>query len=137
MLLGSGALGYLHGVRVGSCCDDALWVTCSWTVETFLSFPILVCFVKDAENMRSRCDCGYLRGDDSSSQDCSIAALNLLVVVACVYRAQPFVMRFQSFVLPVLCVACSISRHQRTRVKGLGKEYKGEKGTSLFPGRKD
>ena len=47
-------------------------------------FPCLFC--DDAENMRSSCVCGYHRGDDSCSPDCSIGALNLLAVSSCVYR---------------------------------------------------
>ena len=46
-------------------------------------YPCLCC--DDAENMRSICVCGYLRGYDSCSQDCSIEALNLLAVSACLY----------------------------------------------------
>ena len=109
------ALGYLQGVRGGSCCDD-LSVGCMFMdIGDFLEFPNSCMFCEDAENMRSSCDCGF-RGEDSCSQDCSNGALDLLAVFACVYRFQPFIgaMRFQPFVvvLLALCVASSVSRRQ-------------------------
>ena len=90
------------------------------------------CPFDGVENTCSSCVCGFLHGEDSSSQDGSIAALNLLVVVACVYRFQPYVMCFQPFVLLALCVASSISRRQRTCVKCVGKDCKGEKEPICF-----
>ena len=84
----------------------------------------------------SSCLCGFLLGEDSSSQDCSIAALHLLVVVAFFFRFQPFVLRFQPFVLPFLRVACTILRRQRSCVKGMWKDCKGEKEPTCFQARK-
>ena len=124
--------GYLRGVDSCSpdCSTGALnLLAVSACVYRFLSF-------EGAENTCSSCVCGFLHGEDSSSQDCSIAALNLLAVVACVYRFQPFVMCFQPFVLLALCVGSSSSRRQRTCVKGMGKDCKGEKELICFQARK-
>ena len=109
-------------------------------METFVEFPDSCVFGEDKENMRSSCDCGYLRGKERCSQDCRNVALNLPAVFACVYRFQPFIgaMRFQPFVvvLLALCVASSISRRQRACAKGMGKDYKGEKELNCFQDRK-
>ena len=79
---------------------------------------------------------GHLRGDDSCSQDCSIAALNLLVVVACVHRFQPFVMCFQPFVLLPCAWTVSFRDAKEHASKVWGKIAK-VKRTHLFPGQKD
>ena len=64
----------------------------------------------------------------------------MLAVSACVYRFRSFfgATRPQPFVvvLLALCVASSISRRQRACVKGVGKDYKGEKEFSCFQARK-
>ena len=65
-------------------------------------YPCLCC--DDAENMRGSFVCGFLHGEDGSSQDRSIAALSWLVVVACVYRFQPFVCVFS----PSCCLSCAL-----------------------------
>ena len=131
---------YAENIRSSCVCrylrgDDSCSPDCSIGALNLLAVSACVyrfLSLDGAENTCSSCVCGFLHGEDSSSQDCSIAALNLLVVVACVFRFQPFVMCFQPFVLLVLCVASSISRRQRTCVKGVGKDCKGEKEPICF-----
>ena len=93
-------------------------------------YPRLCC--DDAETTCSSCDCVFLLGEDSSSQDSSIAALHLLVVVAFSFCFQPVVLRFLPFVFLALCVASSFSRRQRSCVKGMWKDCKGEKEPICF-----
>ena len=116
------ACGYLRG-------DDSCSPICSIQALNLLvvSACVYTC---------SSCVCGFLLGEDSSSQDSSIAALHLLVVVAFSFCFQPFVLRFQPFALPFLRVACSISRRQRSCVKGMWKDCKGEKEPICFQARK-
>ena len=119
----------MQQLRLWLCGDDSCSPICSFQTLNLLvvSACVYAC---------SSCVCVFLLGEDSSSQDSSIAALHLLVVLAFSFCFQPFVLRFQPFALPFLRVACSISRRQRSCVKGMWKDCKGKKEPICFQARK-
>ena len=95
---------------------------------------------ESTEDICSSRDCGFLRGEDSCSQDCSNWALDLLalppLLVSTVF--QPFigVLCFQpsvdALLAALLFMPGFISRRQRTCVKGMGKDGKVKKALCCF-----
>ena len=103
----------------------------------FPEFPHSWMFCEDAENMRSSCDCGFLRGEDSCSQDCSVelaCRLCMRLPFSALHWRHAFSAR--CCIAYLVCVASSISRRLRACVKCMGKDYKGEKELNCFLARK-